>query len=285
MDALLAERELKAENLFQDRRMFGRSVISQVLKELNSTSILLPQSYVPIPFSGDELHNARRLGQSLVFVPAGLSIQSIIDLSGNKTSTDTPLTTQKGEKVEGEVLRFLTTETLVGDWWLFGKLMPDSKGKNYSDQTSVIANYLPTVFGSHPPRFVQAAIEEFKVKKDGEGNTIEEKIRLQTQSAPKGAANCLSSLQINKLFRPSPIALFWFVFLCERVNHGKRILEDSLTWTNCFISMGKRRSFEPDMWPVAMGNFGQKGLNATSLNPLEAHEGVGTYFARRAWVV
>lgn len=226
-----------------------------------------------IPFSKEELEQAKRLGQMLV-------------LRADKAPDGTPLTMQRLQTLlqkkfdaekKGKVLyntdwykdeTFFTGEAPERGWALVGgQVLPDSTSKNYLEQTRVLADYLVNeAFKGIPfPAIYSKAVSEFYRQID----TIEGLMSSDWQEAAKQ----LSALQINQLTRQTPAEALYDMLLQtqNKKETDKRLLEDNYTWTN-------ERSSAGDL--VLMGSFDSRGAVVNGSVPDDSTSRLGVVFSR-----
>ncbi len=218
------------EQLVIARELFGSDFLGPEAVENVWGVHLEAKDIPPIPFSPAELKRAKELNQQLVLrinkAPDGtsLTMQEINEMVQPKLS--------QGGK--GKLLlnvdwyaaeQFYTSELPEFAWALVSKgPIPDSKGKNYLEQTEAMVVYLQNeVFqGMDIPIEYRDAIAEFYSKKAGLAPLID--------TDWKEAAKQLSELKINQLTRPTPVEAIYDV-ATNLLQNDERHLESTYTWT------------------------------------------------------
>ncbi len=125
--------------------------------------------------------------------------------------------------------------------WVFtsDKLLDDSTGINYLEQTDRITKYArETLYEGKPPKDVEDAITKFEQER---GN-IEANLKTTDAIKLRKAADTLAGLDITQLFRPeAQDVLFFFVqtFLNSPPNKRERLLEALYAWTKTQSSDGR----------------------------------------------
>ena len=227
----------------------------------------LPENIPPISFSRQELREAKQRGELLV-----LQIDRLAD--------GTPLTgkaiherfgTQKGRKwffynVDEHIDKpFFDADTPEVCWKLVSlKMLPDSKNKNYYEQTELLANHVKTLFAnkSLPPLY-QAALTEWEQSK---GDILP----LMNDENWQEAAQRLADLKLTLLTRDSFIEKVYLMKLLNQTQ-GKNMLSDAYTWT-------KSRSSDGGL--VSVGSFDAKGADMYVSDPHDPYSTLGVSFSR-----
>lgn len=225
----------------------------------------------PVPFSKEELLRAKELGQFLVY-------RTDKDPMGN------PLTMQKLQHLlqpkfdgegKGKVLydpvwykgeEFFTTETPKAGWALVSKeVIPNSASKNYLQQIDAIEDYVKNrVFaGGVVPVAYQHAFAEYGDKKARIAKLIKDEDW-------KSAAKELAGLQVNKIFRQSPVEAVYDL-MSYFAKNGERPLGSMYTWTNKQSSYG---------YLVDVGAFDEGGARVYDGYPDYTDGDLGVVFSR-----
>lgn len=254
----------QASEIMGEGNYFGPEAVKKAFG-ITLTADQIPQ----IPFSKVELERAKSLGQMLV-------------LRIDKASKGTPLTMKKTDEIAGPQLKatgkgrlfydtdwyqnekFFTEDSPRAGWALVSKnVLPDSTDKNDLKQTEVLAHELSKVFkGMKISKDVQKALKQFE---DDKGK-IEELLKTNWQEA----AHRLSQLDINKLFRRSPVEIIYDLLMVLR-NSDKRLLEDRYERTSYQSSRGKL---------VDLGGFDADGVYVYSWYPHHGDSSFGVSFSR-----
>jgi len=241
--------------------------------------IEIPEEEIPpIPFSPEELEQAKELGQFLV-------------LRYNKAPDGEPLTIKKmnemlqdkfTEEDKGEILfnidwykneDFFTKQTPHFSWSLVTKKVlgegPEGKdfqstSKNYLEQTQILIDYLKNkVFKDQElPEQYQEAIEEFNHQK--------KEIEDLMSSDWEKAAEKLSQLKINQLLRRTPSEILYDTLLYFQ-NTGERLLKNRYDWSKTQSSDSKL---------VRVGNFDSGGASVHLSTPDNSRGDLGFVLSR-----
>ncbi|HEY4516212.1 MAG TPA: hypothetical protein VJH67_03445 [Candidatus Paceibacterota bacterium] len=217
---------------------------------------------VPPIFSESEVLRTRSLGETLIYQPAGITMQGIHDIWGNKTSDDHPLL-YKVDWYSGE--KFYTKDTLRSGWRCTTlDVVLGTRDVDYLQQTAVLVEYAEQkVFPDHMPIPTKEAIKEFRSRQlDME--------KLLSRDWQEGARQ-LALLTFNQLHRETPAEALWRVALHQRVN-GIRLLPDGTwTWTNALSSDG---------YLVNLGAFDSDGVGVGGDDPDRSNSYLGVCFSR-----
>ena len=251
---------------------------------------LKPEQIPKIPFSKEELEQARELGQMLV-------------LRVDKASDGKPLTMEKlngllqGQTKDGKNVLygynetekkmkddcwyknedFFTKDSPQAGWALVSKeVIPHSHNesgvdekRNYLVQTEKLIEYLTTkVFqGREIPPIYNQAIKEFNQIRQRE--KLDELITQDWQRA----AQILENLQITQLLRQTPVEILYDLLIYFQ-NTGKRLLENIYTWS-------RRR--DADGWLVYVGYFVADGAYVFSYRPDYSGDYLGVVFSPQSF--
>ncbi len=208
-----------------------------------------PETIPPIPFKEKELLRAKELNQILI-------------LQVERDESNQPLTMKSmNEKVGGKAADgnkllwkidwykdepFFTNESVSSGWKLVSKeIIPETKNKNYLEQTEILISHLKTeVFENNPlPQEYEDAISEFETEKVGIAAIID--------SDWKKAGEMLAGLKITDLLRESASDLLYRLILEDNSNNQKLLL-GVYSWT-------KSRSSDGHL--VSVGGFIAEGTN------------------------
>jgi hypothetical protein len=229
-----------------------------------------------IPFSVEDLERANKLGQFLVLrvdtMPSGdkLTMKKMKELADAKLSVsgkgkllhsgDDPNSWYKNEA-------FHTTETPRLGWALVDNdLIPDTKNKNYLEQTDVLVEgigdrlFKDTVV----PNEYKEAIKEFE--------DAREEIKGLMSSDWQEASRRLAGLKINQLTRQN-MSEVTYDSIVKFLNNNERLLESPYTWT---ISRSS------DGFLVYFGFFGSRGAGVGRGWPGDASALLGVLSSRRS---
>ena len=161
--------------------------------------------------------------------------------------------------------KFFTKDTPRAKWALVSKtLVPDSTGKNYLQQTEVIAEYIKNKAfkgGSLPSQY-QDAIREY----DGQKEAIATLLSSNWQEAAKR----LAALKLNQMTRQTP-AESLYDFLVYFQNKDQRLLENMYAWTSGLTSDGNL---------VYLGSFDSGGANVDVWGPDYSDSSIGVVLSR-----
>lgn len=138
-------------------------------------------------------------------------------------------------------------------------------GENYLTQTCALVTYLTErVYEGQPlPKLYADAVEEFNRREEALADLMDEDWQK--------AAEELTGLQVNQIFRETPDLVLWDIVLHNRVNGGY-ILSDTWVWTNQRSSDGRL---------VFVGSAGEGGVDVDSDDPRYSHDRLGARFSCR----
>ncbi len=235
---------------------FGPEAVEKVFR-VKLSAMKIPE----IPFPKQDLEKAKGRGQMLI-------------LRVDRASDEAPLTMEKmngGSNLlfhnmrwcQGET--FFTHETPRVGWALVSKtILPKSTKKNDLQQTELLAQELRKVFeGNTLPPDVKKALEDFEKQK---GKIAEHLIH---QGWGK-AADMLSELDLNKLFRRSPVEIVYDLVTVFG-NTGERLLGNRSERTS--------RLYLRDNL-VILGDFGFDGVSLSYWIPDGDISDLGVSFSR-----
>ncbi len=223
----------------------------------------------PIPFTEDELTRGRALGQFLNMVVdkkvtgAPLTMKGVDEVCKGKLGNDPLLYNRDWYRNE----LFYTTDPVVkkATWKLVTRdVIPGSLGENYLVQTQALVDYLVNeVFAGVPlPELYQVAVDEFEANKS-------RLVALMDNNWQK-AAEELSALKVNQLFRLSPGELVYSIALYQGVNH-ERLLQGMYSWTAARLALGHL---------VFVGRADALGALAFGGDPRHSRVNLGVLFSR-----
>jgi hypothetical protein len=231
-----------------------------------------------VPFSKQELIEAKRLGQELVLyvdkAKSGKPLTSfeICDTLGNKTSQGTQFFGNY-EKYFSEI--GLGSETPRLGWRLSSKeCIPSSGSKNYFNQTQAIVDYLKNeVFkkGAVPKEYADAFAEWEKAK----ATSLKADSESSDDSKWKDASQKLANLKITELSRERMSEVLYRLALHEKKT-GERLLDSAgrsvyYTWTSSRDSGGAL---------VFLGHFDKAYLRAGGWRPRREYSDIGVCLSR-----
>jgi MoxR-like ATPase len=229
----------------------------------------------PIQFSVEELERAQELGQQLILsvdsAPDGspLTMAKMNELCEGKAADGKRLLYkwESGTKQEwyekDEVFKTLTPKT---GWRLVSpEVTPGSTGKNYIEQTQVLADYLANeVYKGQPlPEKYKTAIEEFQ----------RDKKQLETLLGTgewKAAGEKLEKMPLTSMLREDPAQALYRLIVTEKKS-GKKFLANKWNWTATRSSDG---SF------VDVGGFGADGVGVDGSRPDDSGGSLGVCLSR-----
>ena len=270
LEGSVAEQIQTAIEILGEKNVFGPDEVRE------TWGVALSEVPV-IPFYAEELENAKELGQILVLrvdktgSGEAMSMEAMSDMMVEKWNRDGKgdlLNTASGwKRWIGE--DFFSREAPRAGWSLVGGsdkfLLPDSKGKNYIQQTEIIVKTLiEEVFkGVELPKEYTEAISEFESRKD-------ELVTLMS-SDWKECTKQLSELKITQLTRHTiPETIYDLAMYHDR--HSERLLPNTLTWS---------ASRDRDGGLVGLGAFDDKGVSGSSWHPDLSLSDVGVPLSRR----
>ena len=202
----------------------------------------MPEALPDIPWSKEELRQARAAGAHLILVVPNLTMKQLVEARKNLVTDGGKLLCQI-DWYKNEPL--YTTATTAGEWhWRLveDEVIPGSIGKNHLEQTALIAERLKEIFASRDLlQAYQRAIAEFEQKRE----KIAKLVNINWQEAAKQ----LSELQLNQLCRESPVLTLYRLITYEAVNHV-RLLQGVYHWTSSLSLRG---------YLVGVGGFGRGG--------------------------
>ena len=222
-----------------------------------------------IPFTTQELHEARARGEMLI-------------LRTDKVADNSPLTMKKmyeycqtAFQSKGKILAavdwyknepFYTQEACRASWALVSKeVLPTSTNKNYLQQTDEIVAHLQNeVYKTGLPAVYKDAIDEYM----NERPIIEPLIQSNWQLA----AEKLEKLQITKLTRQSATEVLSDLLVAFFNTNDERLLEKIWTWTATRGSVGSL---------VRVGFFGTVGAFVSGWSPDRTYSDIGVLLSRR----
>lgn len=228
----------------------------------------------PIPFSKQELENAKELNQMLI-------------LRINQTTTGAPLSLEAMNNIiqpqweardKGALLfnadslkrwlgdDYFTTAAPRAGWALVSKeLTAGTINQNYLEQTETLIKTLKEQsfkgLVDLPPAY-QEAVDEFAAKKAS--------IDALFTSDSKQAAQILSTLKITQLTRQTAPELIYDLAM-HHDRHPDHLLPARFTWTASLIPVGLL---------VNLGRFDAGGVNGSGRNPDNRYDNLGASLSR-----
>ena len=198
----------------------------------------------PIPFSAQELREAKERGEFLILRTDSLGDAKDLTMQNLHAYFEGDFKMLASATDQWKLdSNFFTKETPEVSWALVSKdFIPNTTSKNYFEQTrSIVAHLKDTVYqGGTPPAKYQEAIDEFEAYSAGTfpGKSPQE---IQTEIGGtkwKQYAEQLSKLKINQLCRQSAVeALFDIAVYYKHTN--RKLLESPYTWTKSRASDGR----------------------------------------------
>ena len=251
------------------RGLFTRGSDFLAASEVNQVLDISLDNVPPIPFTEERLTKARKFGLVLtLFVPANadgepLTMQGVMDILGNELEDDGKLLYDTSWYKAGVLF---TTDPIVTKptWMLIGRdVIPNSTNLNYLEQTQALADYLVDVFyeDEEVPALYREAVDEFTGQKD--------ELAALMNSDWKAAAQRLSALKLNQLFRPTPGQLTYLIALYQGVNK-ERLFENVYHWSPSRSSSGSL---------VAVGYADRRGAGVHVSGPGSSISYVGVVFS------
>lgn len=243
-------------NLVRAKQILGKANImgpEEIRKAFGIT--LAPEEIPDIPFSCEELKNAKRLNQFLVLRISWLADKKATTIQNLHNLCQPKLTEHKNGKVLCDINwykneEFYTTAAPRSGWYLVDRNPTEGKNKNFLEQTKLIVKYLAKeIFTDQLPPEFQTAITEFEQSVA----QIEELMKVNWQAAAKR----LADLSINQLCRRRPVEVV-YDFLIVFLNNKERLLEKYYDWTP---------SLDADGDLVGVGSGGVGGLDVDSGGP------------------
>ena len=244
-----------ARKLYAHWTFFG---VPEVSKAFGLT--LDPATIPVIPFTEEELARSRELGQFLI-LHTPITMQQLHDQSDNKLGRGKLFYDVDWYPQEP----FYTSESTGLEWLLVSRdLIPGSTGRNYLEQTQVIADYVrKQVYADmEMPAAYQAAITELKSQK-----AALEKLR---KSNWQKAAEALASLKLNRLFRGTPAQTLYNSVAYFKTNR-EYLLPGKYHWS----ALRSARGFL-----VYLGGGYPDGVRVHGYVPGVSFDGLGVVFSR-----
>lgn len=263
-------------SLEEAEKIFGKDFLGPESVEAAFGISISKERVVPIPFSKEELENAKALGQQLIFQaevmkmgdgPFGMEFDTITPKNLKKvfmTASDGKPMWYNQDWYDNE--EFFVEKTPPPCWKLTSKdVVPNSTSKNYLEQTEVLVSHIKNdVFkGVDLPKEYAEAIAEFEEEKAA----IAERMKGDNW---KDASQWLTDLKITKLTRETPVEAMYRLVLQERTNKEK-LLSSKYTWTS-----GRASSSEL----VIVGDFVSVGADVHSDQPDYSGSNIGVSFSR-----
>ncbi len=238
----------------------------------------------PIPFSTQELKEAKERGDYLIYrpdtyrpataiadaTPTPLTMQTIAELV---QPTLTAINTEWKARYTGndwcENESFYTKDTPRKGWVLVSKEpLSDSTNKNYLQQTDLLVKELHTLYPATDTRPIATtyheAIKDFHSKRA----EIEQLLK---DNKWKEAADILELLLITKLTRHSAPEAYYDAMLLRASTKSDSLLSNIYTWTSSRSSSG-------DL--VHVGNAGSSGALVDGWGPVNRDDDLGVSFVR-----
>jgi hypothetical protein len=202
----------------------------------NALGYDLDKDSIPnIPFSKEELERAKANGEFLIFYASDTIHHQPITMQRLNLHSK-PATTPGIGKVLYDTTwykdeAFFTTETPRSAWKLVTKeVIPGSTSHNYLQQTDDIANYASVnIDNVNLPAGYWGAVGELTAQH----HEIEDLMSSDWQEAAKR----LAALQINQMFRQTPVEALYADMVYFQ-NKQERLLETMYAWTNTQTSDG-----------------------------------------------
>jgi MoxR-like ATPase/chorismate mutase len=230
------------------------------------------RSLIPeIPFSSWELQEAKSAGNQflMLYMPETSDGK---DITMARINEDLKGAFEKDGK--GNVLYdtdwyknedFFKTDVPRPAWKLVTKdVIPDSTNHNYLEQTQDIIDYVNTLYAMSPllPLKYQEAVNEFVRERP-------ELIKIISSNWQE-AAKRLAALQINQMFRQTPVEALYTDMVYFQ-NKNERLLETRYAWTNRQASGGNL---------VFVGSADAKGVSVYDWPPDDSYDDVGVVLSR-----
>jgi len=179
---------------------------------------------------------------------------------------------QNGQPLED----FYANQTPRFRWRLQTKgAVPDSKSKNYLEQTQVLADYVKNqVFrGQSLPGEYETALEELEAQKAAIADLMTEYLPNNEPNPNydwQEATKRLVKLQLNKMTRRT-IPEAQYSTITNLAVKGERQLEDTYDWTISCSSDGAL---------VRVGSFGSGGARVLNWDPVSSYSSIGVVLSR-----
>jgi MoxR-like ATPase len=260
-----------SEQMKNAREILGKQDVLGPEEIEKTFNIKLKMEDVPnIPFSKEELEQAKKLGQFLILRVDKAKDGAVLSMKNMQT-----LLSEEFEKDgHGDIFydtdwyekeEFFTGDSPKLSWALTSKeIVPDSNDKNYLQQTESLIDYVKEqVFkGKAVPKEYQEAIKEFSEQKEKIGKLMDDDWQ--------EAAKMLEELQITKLTRQSPVE-FMYDILAYFKNNKERLFENMYAWT-------ARRGSDGEL--VGVGGFDSGGVDVSGSGPGDSDGSLGVAFSR-----
>lgn len=283
------ENSLKAEfkPLRRDAKVFGDI---QKAKEILKKDCLGPEELEkifpvemkmedvpPIPFSSEELAEAKKMGQFLILrIPEFGTLGELEKVLDGKTKnpreshfTSNVFSYNTMDKIK---IEYVKSEMVRSGWALVSKdYLPHSTGQDFITQLDVLAGYLEDNFGEQMPPAYREAIDEYqKEKKDLQGYFTR---FANVDDWPKWLSEFIRDLKIIQLTRPTAIEMV-YDSVAQFLANGTRIFKNNLVFTNNLTDLG-------EFITLGNNNLGKTGLKIYAAMPNTRFRDFGTIFSRR----
>ncbi len=262
----------QARKIMGDGRVYGPEEVNRTIEGFDLTTeepfVVFGTNVPDIGFSEEELHRAAEFDQSLLLVPANVSMRKIFAAKKGLTADGRSLVKNSEEWRQHEFWRLYGGTAIRSEWVLIGNsLLPGSLGADAIDQTHALADYTVNVFGTkNIPDLVRLAVANFYSRED--------ELRECVDKDAGGVVALLNNLHICRHFMVGPHKLFW-LFCIQEANGMKPILADTLANTKRRITTHRRI--------VRVGNFAATtGPEIDVVTAAFKSPDTGTYFCRSA---
>lgn len=270
------QKESAAVSIEEAEKMFGKDFLGPQEAARAFGVTIYNENVLPIPFSRQELENAKALGQQLIFQAAGMLVQESAISPVYDHITPKNIKARFPMASDGKPMwynqdwydteEFFTEKIPQPYWKLTSKdVIPDSISKNYLEQTEVLVSHIKNeVFkGIELPKEYVEAIEEFEQRKAMINLFLE-------KGDNEIAGNHLAELKITSLTRETPVEAMYRFVLQDRTNKEKS-LSSKYTWTSRRDSGG---GF------VYVGPFDSDGALVRSRQPDDSLSHIGVSCSR-----
>ena len=268
--------ESEVVSLEEAERIFEKDFLGPKAVEAVFGVSFSKESVVPIPFSKEELENAKSLGQQLIFQTDVMKIDE--GPFDPEFDTVTSKNLKKVFLVEGDENSMLNNQGWYENeeffsekiprpcWKLTSKdIVPNSTSKNYLEQTEMLVSYIQNeIFrGIELPKEYAEAVLEFEEEKAA----IAERMKGGNWG---DASQWLADLKITKLTRETPVEAMYRLVLQEKTDQEK-LFSAKYAWTSRRASGGGI---------VGVGQFGSGAAGFISDPPHHSYSDLGVFFSR-----
>lgn len=253
------------------KRIMGKDFLGAEAVNKAWECVLKDEDLPKIPFSRQELWEAKERGEFLIFridyrtVPLTMKVMNEFQEEYFKEQFVKFLLDK--DKLEGQ--DFYDKQVPRYGWALVGKgVIENTKDENAIEQLEIVIDYLKNeVYKDRPlPPEYQEAVEEYEKKKN------EPDIKRYGWGRLK--VTDFMELKINQLTKQTPVEFFYDILTYYLANRGERIMERG---PSAFLN----GAFNGSGQLIFAGNFTTNGLNVGERNLSVSHNYLGLTLSRR----